>query len=315
MNRRARHRPLAALLLALSLPLAAEEKSDFSTPPPDTWQRFDPLTQIGQNLGSFDFSGANCRLVCGVPPLEVIQIYQAGAAPRLVLYAPTTFTRSVSSVNLVSWTPTTNRSLNGSFLSVFTRCQQPAGFGTVNAYSAAVEVLPSNRAILRLYLIFNESPLLLASSPEFDFVPGTPYRLLLQSEGAVHIGSLHDLNNPTSPLARIQAVQDLFAEGRCGFGLVTDRPTPIDATFDDFLAWNGDLPALVPELVATPPSLRLKSPLFRSLTSRIETSAALDDPDQPWLPLASPETAHEGEDLVITVPLSGPARFFRRSTE
>jgi hypothetical protein len=307
--------PLSALLLALVLPAAADEQADFSTPPPATWQRFDPLTQLGQNLGTFDFTGASCRLACGVPPLEVIQIYQTGAAPRLALYAPQVFTAAVSSVNLLSWTPTTNRSLNGSFLSVFTRCQQPAGLGTVNAYSAAVEVQTSNRGTLRLYLIINESTLLLASSPQFNFVPGTPYRLVLRSEGAVHTASLHNLNSPASPLARIQAVQDLYAAGRCGIGLVTDRATPIDATFDDFLAWDGSLPRLVPELVAGQATLRLKSPLFRSLTSKVEASGTLGGPENSWLPVDPALVTREGDDQVATVPLAGPARFFRLNSD
>ena len=313
------------LLLVLLAPLHADDLSGFSTAPDVSWQRYDPRAEGGLSPSTFSFTGDECRIL--VPPPTTLDEYNAAKGfARAGLVAPSDFTDSVASVDVTAWSPTTSNRYDGTnftdgiFIGVMTRVQAPVSALTVNAYSASIiDMGPGSNAngvdrvgLLQLMLIVGEySYYPLAGGQQFALDPSRDYRLVLVSRGNTHTARVFDLSNPAQPAAEISA-QDpsaFLTSGRTGIMIVTDRPTPVDVTLDNFLAWDGTPPPLTIEPGPDPGTLAVRSPFHRALASRLQTST---DPATPWSQATPLATTRTGEQLMEVLTIEGPRRFFRR---
>jgi hypothetical protein len=290
----------------------ADDETDFSTVPPVSWERIEPLKEVGQNLAGFDFSAQTCRITCGVPPLQVIQQLGAAAAPRASLLAPTEYLEAVASVDLISWQPPLPGFTDGSFAAVFTRIQPETGFGKTDGFTLSLQTLQNGLGRIRIYLAFNEALLQLGESPTFTLNPARSYRLVLASRGNRHTGRIFDLSSAATPVASIsiQNANLTDSPGRCGIGVATPHAQPINISFDNFLAWDGTPPPLAIRQGTAPGTIELLSDTRRSMASDLETSIDLSNPAA-WLPATPDSTSESGSNLIHAFPLSGPSAFFR----
>jgi hypothetical protein len=308
-----RHAFPAILCLASMLQIAlADDETAFATPPPVSWERIEPLKEIGQNLANFDFSAQTCRITCGVPPLAVIQQLGAAAAPRASLLAPTEYLDAVASVDILTWQPPLPGFTDGSFAAVFTRIQPETGFGKTDGFTLSLQTLQNGLGRIRIYLAFNEALLQLAQSSTFTLNPARSYRLVLASRGDRHTGRIFDLTNPATPVASISIQNPNLADspGRCGFGVATPHALPIDINFDNFLAWDGTPPLLLIRQGTATGTIELLADTRRSMASALETSTDLTNPAA-WLPATPDSTSESGPSIIRVFSLAAPRAFFR----
>lgn len=307
--------PLALLLAASVL---ADDETSFNSVPDVSWERVEPLKEVGQNLANFDFSGQSCRITCGVPsPSAVTYIMnlgfpEAAAAPRANLLSPTTQLDSVASVDVVSWQPPLPGFLDGSLPGVFTRIQPIPGFSKTVGFSLALQPLQGGLGCIRIFRANQEVLTQLALSPTFTLDPARRYRLVLASRGTLHTGRIFDLGSPGIPVAEISVIDPNLAgsPGRCGFGVAMPHPLPIDVTFDNFLAWDGTPPPLSIHQSSAPGSIEVTTNTRRSMASTLETTTDLANPAS-WLPATATSTGESGNALVRSFSSSATSRFFR----
>ena len=308
-------RPLLPIVLSLvsALPIIrADDESSFTTVPDASWERVEPLKEIGLDLANFDFSAQTCRITCAVPPPEVLLQLGAAAAPRANLLAPTEYVDAVVSVDILSWQPPVGNLLDGSFPGVFTRIQPDAGFGKTTGFTLSLQTLQGGLGRIRIYLASNEALLQLSQSPTFTLDPTRVYRLVLASRGDRHTGRIFDLTNPATPVVSI-TVQNpnlVTDAGRCGFGVAMPHPLPIDVTFDNFLAWDGTPPPLTIRQGTAPDTIEILSDTRRSMASALETTLDLSDPAA-WQPATPLSTSESGPTFIQIFPLNAPRAFFR----
>lgn len=306
--------PLLYLMSAFSS-VCADDETSFATVPPVSWERIEPLKEIGQNLAGFDFSAQTCRITCGVPPLSVIQQLGAAAAPRANLLAPTEYLDSVASVDIITWQPPLPGFTDGSFAAVFTRIQPETGFGKTDGFTLSLQTLQNGLGRIRIYLAFNEALLQLAQSSTFTLNPARSYRLVLASRGDRHIGRIFDLTSPGNPVASLSVQNSNLATdpGRCGFGVATPHALPIDITFDNFLAWDGTPPPLTIRQGTAPNTIELLADTRRAMASTLQTTTDLTNPAS-WLPATPISATESGQNIVRRFSLSGTSVFFRGSS-
>jgi hypothetical protein len=312
------------VIFCAALPAFADDQSDFASAPDGTWLRHNPFVTINQPA-SIDFSNQTCRITCQPPPSQFINI--VGPA-RAGLFAPSVFSDTVVAADVTAWNPTTiNRNLgpgyiDGTFIGVFTRVQEPISLLNLNGYSASViDMGPGSNGgtgrlgRLQMIIVQNE----LSFTPfggyvDFPLDPTHDYRLLLISRGDTHIARVFDLANPFAPVAERVGTASHFATGRTGIMILTDRYAAVDATFDNFLAWDGSLPPLAIRAGAAPGTIELFSDLHRSMASSLESATDLTAPAYFWQP-AIPQSSHQsGNQLVAIFPIDGSRRFFRRKS-
>jgi hypothetical protein len=304
--------PVVLAFLAGFPIVRADDETSFNSAPPASWERVEPLTEIGQNLAGYDFSNQTCRITCGVPPLQVVQQLGAAAAPRANLLAPTEYLDAVASVDIITWQPPLPGFTDGSFAAVFTRIQPETGFGKTDGFTLSLQTLQNDLGRIRIYLAFNEALLQLAESPTFTLNPARSYRLVLASRGNRHTGRIFDLTSPSTPVASISIQNSNLTDspGRCGIGVATPHPLPIDITFDNFLAWDGAPPLLAIRQGTAPGTIELLADTRRSMASHLETTNDLISPDS-WLPATPASATESGSNLVRIFPLTAPRAFFR----
>ena len=304
--------PLLPILGLFTLSAVADDETSFATAPDASWERLEPLKEIGYDLANFDFTTETCRITCAVPPPEAFSLYGLGAFPRANLLAPTEYLDAVASVDVISWQPPQGNLLDGSFPAVFTRIQAETGFAKTDGYSLALQTLQGGLGRIRIYLAFNEALLQLVESPTFTLDPARSYRLVLASRGDQHSGRIFDLTNPGTPLATISVQNPNLstAPGRCGFGVAMPHPLPIDVTFDNFLAWDGAPAPLIIRQGSEPGTIELLADTRRSMASTLETTTDHSNPAS-WLPATPASTTVSGPTLIRTFPLNGPSAFFR----
>jgi hypothetical protein len=304
-------RILPVVVLATVLPILADDVADFiTTPPVEAWLLFNPV-----GFSGFNFSGGQCRLTCALPTLEAIHAYQIGAYPRAGVFAPTEFSDAVVSVDLTDWVPTTNRESDGQFHGVLTRVQPGITLFNVSAYGLSMIDIGNGSARLQLDIITNEFTITpLATPVDFPLDPTRDYRLVLSSRGDIHTGRIFDLANPATPVAQITGQDDHFTTGRCGFSVSTDRYTAVDATFDNFLAWDGSPPPLTIQPGAAPGTIELTCDLRRSMASDLQTTTDLTQAADFWQPAVPQSSAQAGGQLVNTFSINGASCFFRRKS-
>jgi hypothetical protein len=300
-------RILPAAIFATVLPILADDVADFSVAPAATWQRHNPL-----GIAVYDFSGGQCRITCA-PPSPPELYYQVGPARGAIL-APTEFGDVVASVDVTDWRLTNDRATESLFIGVVTRVQSPAYIGNVNCYGLSFLNMGNGTAKLQLDLIQGEVYITPLASVDFPLDPTRDYRLVLSSRGDIHTGRIFDLTNPATPVAEITAQDDSFAIGRCGISASTDRYTTVDATFDNFLAWDGTPPPLAIQPGAAPDTIELSCDLRRAMATRLETTTDLTQAVDFWQPAIPQSSAQSGEQLVNTFSINGPSRFFRRKS-
>lgn len=315
--------PVLPIVCLLATSALADDETSFTTTPDSSWERIEPLKELGVGLGlgsgldlaNFDFSGQTCRITCGVPPQEIISAYSYGAVPRANLLAPTEFPDAVVSVDLISWQPPLPGMYDGSFPGVFTRIQPEAGFGKTDGFVFGVQPLQNNRGIIKIFRATNEYLDQLAASPAFNLDPSKTYRLVFASRGSIHTGRIFDLSRPGIPLASITAADNFFVSepGRCGFGVAMPWPLPIDVTFDNFLAWDGTPAPLTIRQGETPGTIELLADTRRSMASDLETTTDPSDPAA-WIPAVPAGITESGPALIRVFPMLGPSAFFRGKT-
>ena len=295
----------SALLLVASISgsLLADDESNFDAAPDVSWTRFDPT-----GLASFDFNNHTAQLSCALLPYEQAAANWPATAPRAALFAPTEFTDTCVSVDLLAWKPTTNRSADGQYHALFSRIQPGIGLGAVSGYGMAVIDLGNGNAELEIDRLSNEALIELAIIT-FPFSQNTSYRLVFSSRGDVHTARVFDLASPAAPVAELQVLDGTFPNGRTGFGVLTDRYAPPDATFDNFLTWDGSPCPVAIEPGDTPGTLVLTSHLHRSMGSMLETATDLAEPWEPAFPVSSEAV---GGQLRLVFDIDQPQRFFRR---
>jgi hypothetical protein len=310
-------------ILLLSLPVLADDESDFSTAPDGTWLRYDPRALASLTpAATFDFGGNQCRI--NAPrPLSEAEYYAAGGFARAGLFAPSIMTDSVASVDVSDWVPSADRNLDGIHMIALTRVQSPIGLGSINGYAAIVIDTGANsgpggvgrNGRLQLFIIENELPINMTfGHVDFLFDPAKDYRLILVSRGTLHTARVFDLANPASPVAEMREYDETYSSGRTGFMIYNDRVAPLDVTFDNFLAWDGTPPPLAITPGSDPDTIALSSDLYRSMATDLESTADFSDPLAPWQPAAPVSASTSGGQLITVFPIDGPARFFRRKS-
>ena len=309
--------PRTLLLIATMSGLLLADESTFDTAPPASWMKYNPIQK-----GTIDYANGTCRMACGRYTLAELQqlvlLYGESiipaVAPRVFLFAPSEFGDSCVSVDLIDWTPTTNRSIDGQYHCLFTRIQPVIGPGTISGYGMAMIDRGDGNAELEIDLVFNEALIELAIM-SFPFNQNTTYRLVFSSRGDVHTARVFDLASPAAPVAQLQVTEGSFATGRTGFGVLTDRYTdavyfaPPDATFDNFLAWDSKPCPVTIEPGDVTGTLILSSDLRRSMATNLETATDLAGPWQPAVPATSEAS---GGHLRLVFKIDQPRRFFRR---
>ena len=91
--------------------------------------------------------------------------------------------------------------------------------------------------------------------------------------------------------------------------LTSGMPT-IEATFDNFLAWDGTPPSLAIRQGTAPGTIELLSDTRRSMASALETTLDLSDPAA-WQPATPLSTTESGPTLIQIFPLTAAQAFFR----
>jgi hypothetical protein len=266
----------------------ADDETDFSATPPVSWTRFNPL-----GFASFNFTGGVARLSSAAPSPTLYPVF--GPA-RLALFGPTTFTQTVVSADLVAWGPT--RNVPG----VIARAGNIALGGT-RGYSFGF--IPSSGEVA-IHRVTGEVPTPLTAVNFITVTPGHTYRVVLICAGSNLTGRIFDLADLTNPLIEINAFDSTYASGVAGILNAADSLTSIDATFDNFLAWDGT----PPPLTVTPGAgtMTISANAARSLSTNLETT---DDLSQPFLQVY-PGATINGLRLENTVPIEVPQRFYRR---
>jgi hypothetical protein len=310
------------LTAVLTFPALADDESSFDAPPPGTWQRYDPRAVAGLSPAVFDFSSNQCRII-SAPPATIEEYNQFGLA-RAGLFAPSEFSDSAASVDVTAWNATTNReSIDGTFIGVFTRVQSPVAPGNLTGYTASIIDMGPNSGTggqgrngrLQLMLVYLESNFVpLNGYVDFPLDPAHDYRLVLVSSGSLHTARVFDLANPAAPVAQLVGSDNNLATGRTGMMILTDRPAAVDATFDNFLAWNGSPPPLSIHPGSAPGTIELSCHLHRSMATDLQSSTELTGTGAPWQPASSQSTFQSGNTLVSVFPVNGPRRFFRRKS-
>lgn len=305
------------LLLALVLPVAADDEADFSSPPPMSWQRYDPLIGVGFPA-SFDFTGGKCRISAPAPSLPVASLY--GGA-RAGLFGATDFGDVAASVDVTDWYPTTNRAYDGTFVGVLTRVQAPVSLGNLNAYSASfIDMGPGSgpggigrNGRLQMMRVIGEANFTqLNGYVDFPLDPARDYRLVLVSRGEVHTACVFDLSSPGAPVATRQAQDSTFASGRTGVMVLTDKLAPVDATFDNFLSWDSSPPRVSIQMGAAPDTIELRCDYLRSFGGVVQATTDLTGTIDTWQPLVPVSAVKSGNQMVGTYASSYSRRFFRR---
>jgi hypothetical protein len=314
------HNRIFLLAAFLTVPMLADDESSFDEPPPGTWQRYDPRAAAGLSPAVFDFSSGQCR-IASAPP-ATIEEYNIFGLARAGLFAPGEFAGTAASADVTAWNPTTNReSVDGTFIGVFTRVQSPVAPGQVTGYSASIIDMGPNsgpngqgrNGRLQLMLVYLESTFVpLTGYVDFPLDPARDYRLVLVSNGPLHTARVFDLANPAAPVAQLVGTDANFTTGRSGVMILTDRPAVVDATFDNFLTWNGAPPPLSIQPGATPGTIELTCNMHRSMASDLQSTTDLTGIPIPWLPATPQAASKSGNNLVTIFPINGPRRFFRR---
>lgn len=310
---------LPLICAVLMFPLFADDETSFDTAAPAEWSRHNPLSAVGASA-TFTFDGATCRISAPAPAPEV---YPLVGGARAGLFAPEIFTDCVASVDLTDWIPTTNRNNDGTFVGVFTRVQPLGGPDGVAGYSASILDLgpgsdPNSQTGGRLGrlqvngVIENQGVFVsLDGYDDFELDPARDYRLVLSSIGSVHTARVYDLSQPGAPpVAQRIGTNALFTSGRTGMMILTDRLAPAEATFDNFLAWDGTPPALAIGPGSQAGTVELSCDFHRSLAGDLQTATALEAPGD-WTLAAPVPASLAGGRLVRVFPLDAPRRFFR----
>jgi hypothetical protein len=315
---------LPVILFCTVLPALADDQSDFSSPPDETWLRHNPFVLIGQPA-SIDFSNQTCRIQCQPPPEALANTI--GPA-RGGLFAPGVFTDTAVSVDVTDWNPTTiNRNLgtsfvDGTFIGVFSRVQEPIEPGNLRGYSASmVDMGPGSDGgsgrlgRLQMFVVVGElSFTQFGGYVDFPLDPTHDYRLVLTSRDNIHTARVFDLATPHTPVAERVGIANNFAAGRTGIMILTDRFAPVDTTFDNFLAWDGTPPPLAIAPGVDPGTIELSCDLHRSMATDLESTTDFSDPLAPWQPATPASASTAGGQLVTVFPIDGPTRFFRRKS-
>lgn len=238
----------------------ADDETDFSTNPAAAWQRLDPLGRA-----TYDFSSATCRINVTAPTVFEAQIL--GPA-RAALLAPTAWSDTVVCADLLAWNPEGDRAFTG----VLARVQSPAGIAATRGSSLAVL---HNPPVLQLYRLDNEVPTLLASSGIAALNRTHRYRFVLVCAGTMLTGKIYDNADLLMPIVTLTASDTTYAAGRAGVFITTDRVVALTATFDNFLAWNGDPPPLTIVPTFSSETVIVSWDALRGLGSQFEQSADL----------------------------------------
>jgi hypothetical protein len=273
----------AAALLSLSI--FADDETNFSATPPGSWTRFNPI-----GLGSFNFAGGVARLTSASPAGLTF-----GPA-RLALFAPTTYTQTVVSADLIAWGPT--RNVPG----IIARAGN-IGFGTTRGYSFGF--IPSDGQVA-IHRVTGEIPTPITAVNFITVTPGDSYRIVLICAGSNITGRIYNLSNLATPLIEVNAVDTTYTSGVTGILNAADTLTAIDATFDNFLAWDGTPPPLT--ITPGAGTVTLSANALRSLSTNLETTEDLSSPFLQYYPPA----AINGALLENTAPIDGTQRFYRR---
>jgi hypothetical protein len=278
---------LVALSMA-TMEAHADDETEFTSPPPVAWTRFNPL-----GAASFDFSGGMARLSSPAPSAFAYGIY--GPA-RLALFAPTSYTQTVVSVDLVSWSA--DRNVPG----IIARAGN-LGLGATRGYSFGF--IPSTREAA-IHRVTGEYPTVISPIISMPVIPGQSYRMVLVCAGNVITGRVFSLTNLAVPLVEVTATDATYASGLTGILNSTDQIGAIDATFDNFLAWDGTPASL--GVTTGEETMRISTSLMRSLATNLE---ATDDLALPWLKVF-PDVSINGSQLENEVSTLLPPRFYRR---
>ena len=282
---------IATLLAILSIAAFADDETDFTTAPPPSWPTANPL-----GIASFNYTGATARLTSPAPSLQVAQV--AGLA-RLGLFAPTSYTQTVVSADVVAWGGVRD------FASVLARAGT-IGFGTTHGYG--LTLIPSTGAV-EIHRLTGEIPTLLAPTQFITVQAGHTYRLVFVCAGTVLTGRVYDTADLTTPLIEVSANDATYASGITGIVASTDSIVPIDVTFDNFLAWDGTAaPLKVLPADSLPGYIVLESNARRSLASYWEST---DDLSLSWSPVTPVGASASAQTATWSFGLAEPQRFFR----
>ena len=272
----------------LSVAAFADDETTFTAAPPGSWTRFNPL-----GIAAFNFTGGVARLSSAAPSAASYPIL--GPA-RLALFGPTTFTQTVISADLVAWGPTKN------VPGVIARAGNIALGGT-RGYSFGVIPTTGEVAIHR---VTGEVPTPIAIGIPITVTPGHSYRIILICAGSNITGRIFDLANLTNPMIELNAIDSTYPSGLTGIVNAADSLTAIDATFDNFLAWDGTPPPL--KVTPGPGTMTISADAARSLSTNLETT---DDLTLPFLQVY-PGSSINGALLENVVPTNATQRFYRR---
>ena len=299
------------------------------TAPTIAWQRYDPIadaTSGSVTLGTWSFPGGNTYRLQSAASPDPSTFGQA----RIGSIAPGNLTNFYVAVDVVNWDDTVHQ-----VFGVMARVQN-AGPATTTGYlfSWDTGTPGGSGGDMDIVRLDNEAPTDLDGHTYFGndsihLVTGHSYRFVFMGVEGTFRGQVYDLTNTAVPLVDYGATDPLYdpagadhVSGATGVLIANNAgggDGPADATFDNFLATDGQLLSanypLLSISLPSPGNVTVSWPGVgngagptQTLTTNLQSSPSLTSPD--WTAVTTGIT-EAGVENVYTVPNPTGSRFFR----
>ena len=219
---------LAAVVVVLwgsGADAAVAVADDFNDGNDTGWTRYSPLGGLGA-AGEFSFPDGGYRIQAPPSPAPSL----AGPARAGSFREADSYSSFYTSIDVVDWDDTLDQSFG-----ILSRVKEP-GLGTTDGYAFTYS---TDGPSIDLSLITNEDAVETLATFPVRILPTRDYRLVFEGDGTSLTGTLFDLEDLTTPLAVIQAVDDTYAQGFNGvfvFDNSASSALTADATFDNYVA-------------------------------------------------------------------------------
>jgi hypothetical protein len=284
-------RALWTLLFWQLLVLSGRAQMDDFNDGNDTgWSRLDPIgLAVNSPFASYQVSAGRYRLSSGPSPDP-----QLGPARVATYRADHVYGSFVMVVDLVSW----NASLDQA-VGMLARIQPNPGPGATDGYSLNYQPDDHDLEINRLA---GEVPTNLVRVP-LNLPEGESFRIVFCGQGDQLTAAVYALAEPLLPVVTLAAADSSYESGYCGlFAYDASGVGSVDATYDNYSAGPGEVPALT--LATVLPDCTVRWPR-RTGAWHLESS-----PDLQFWSEVTVGGKLVGETLLFAEPVAG-RRYYR----
>lgn len=274
------------------------QSDDFDDNNDSGWTRFNPL-----GIASFTTTGGAYRITSPASPIPA----SYGAARAASHHQDRIYSDFCVVVDIVAYDEYLPQAIG-----IIARVEDDPGPGDTQGYTFTYQPTENDVQISR---ITGEQPTEVGSAVVLPFLPDpdTTLRLVLFGNGSYLEGRIYDASDLLQPLAVTSGDDSTYPTGTCGV-VVSDFSTasdsPVDATFDNYVANDGAAPKL--HIVNAPPNGVTLSWPDSALCWQLQTSTNLEDDS--WSDVTTGIT-HQSEgatfSLAETFAHGGPRRFWK----